>query len=263
MTSHAYLRRARPALGTLVEMGARIGASGPEAAEAALAEAWTVLARVERALSAFDPGSDVGRFNAAPAGSDLSITRDTATVLRAAAELRLASDGLFDVSQGTGSQAWWLSEECGGHRLHKQAAGVRLDLGGIGKGHAVDQAFEALASALGQAPEDVACWVNAGGDLRATGVALPVHLRDEQRGGARPWLVLREGALATSHFGPGARALLTGGPAELRAHVSVASSSCLWSDALTKVVAGTGRVDHPLLARHGATAWLHPEGAGA
>jgi thiamine biosynthesis lipoprotein len=265
MTSHATLRRARPALGTLVEMGARIDASGPEAAEAALAEAWTVLARVERALSAFDRESDIGRFNAAPAGSDLSIAGDTATVLRAAAELRLASDGLFDVSQGTGSQDWWLSEEGGGHRLHKQTADVRLDLGGIGKGHAVDQAFEALASALARAlarEAEVACWVNAGGDLRVTGAELPVHLRDEQRGGARPWLVLREGALATSHFGPGARARLTGGPAELRAHVSVASSSCLWSDALTKVVAGTGRVDHPLLARHGATAWLHPAGAG-
>jgi thiamine biosynthesis lipoprotein len=263
MTGHAYLRRARPALGTLVEMGARVGGGGTEGVAAALAEAWDALARVEHALSAFEAGSDVGRFGLAPAGAVLVVTPDTARVLRAAAELRLASGGLFDVSQGTGPDAWSLSEEPGGPRLRKQTAGVRLDLGGIGKGHAVDQAFEALASALARVQGDVACWVNAGGDLRVTGVALPVHLRDEREGGARPWLVLREGALATSRFGPGARAQLAGGPAGLEAHVSVAAPSCLWSDALTKVVAGTGRVDHPLLARHGATGWLHSTGAGA
>jgi thiamine biosynthesis lipoprotein len=37
----------------------------------------------------------------------------------------------------------------------------------------------------------------------------------------------------------------------------VAAPRCLWADALTKVVALTGRADHPALAARGATAWLH------
>jgi thiamine biosynthesis lipoprotein len=31
----------------------------------------------------------------------------------------------------------------------------------------------------------------------------------------------------------------------------------LWADALTKVVAASGDVQHPLLAQHGARAWWH------
>jgi thiamine biosynthesis lipoprotein len=40
--------------------------------------------------------------------------------------------------------------------------------------------------------------------------------------------------------------------------VSVLSPRCLWSDALTKVVALSDRADEPLLGRYRATAWLHP-----
>ena len=84
---------------------------------------------------------------------------------------------------------------------------------------------------------------------------MPINLRDESGGGVRPWLVLRDGALATSWFGAGARSRLAGnGQAK---HVSVAALRCQDADALTKVVALSGRVDDPILARHGATAWVH------
>jgi len=250
-----YLRRARPALGTLVEIGARSPARRPERAAPALEAAYRVLGEVERALSAFDPASDVGRFNAAPAGALLAVTDHTAAVLRAARRLGRESDGLFDVTLGSGPLAWSLEDKRGVPRLRKLSSAVRLDLGGVGKGYAVDRAFEALARALGG---KAGCWVNAGGDLRVTGVELPVRLRDEREGGAYPWLVLREGAIATSHFAPGARADLFGAPS-LRSYVSVASPCCLWSDALTKVVALLGPAAHPVLARHRAHAFFHAE----
>ena len=260
-SGRGVVRRARPALGTLVELGALVPGSMEDAAaqrraEAALAGAWRTLAEVERALSRFIPASDVGRFNDAPAGAEIALGGHAAAVLRAAAALARSSGGLLDVTLGTGgSAAWSLLERAGAALLVKRSSEVRLDLGGIGKGYAVDRAYHALRRVLGP---DGACWVNAGGDLRVRGVELPVDLRDEERGGARPFLRLREGALATSHFGPAARARLAGaGPAAAR-HVTVLSPRCLWSDALTKVVALSGRADHPLVARHGAVAWLHP-----
>ena len=115
--------------------------------------------------------------------------------------------------------------------------------------------------ALGHSTLEQRCWVNAGGDLRVVGVDLPVQLRDEVAGGARPWLALREGALATSWFGPDARSRLAGADPAATRHVSVVSPLCMWSDALTKVVALAGRTDLPLLARLGATAWLHTRGS--
>jgi thiamine biosynthesis lipoprotein len=255
------VRRARPALGTLVEVGVlHAAAARPEPARRAVEAAWGALAEVERALSAFVPESDIGRFNVAQGGEAIPTSPDGATVLAAAAALARETDGLFDISQGTGPRDWSLGSSAGVTYLYKHRDGVRLDLGGIGKGYAVDRAFEALVDALAGSRLEPRCWVNAGGDLRVAGVDLPVQLRDEVDGGARPWLVLREGALATSWFGPGARSCLASpGVGDIR-HVSVVSPLCLWSDALTKVVASTGRTDLPLLGRLGATAWLHAKG---
>jgi FAD:protein FMN transferase len=262
VTSPVLLRRARPALGTLVEIGICVpdghaDASAGSRAKVTLEAAYAAISQVERAMSAFDPASDVGCFNAAPAGTAIRVARDTAVVLRAARALGRRSGGLLDVSLGTGAGAWSLSQRRGETYLHKRAAEVRLDLGGIAKGYAVDRAFETLGARLA-GTRGAACWVNAGGDLRVYGVELPIHLRDERVGGARPWLLLRDGALATSHFGPGARAAVTGRASGDACHVSVVSPRCLWSDALTKVVALHGRSDHPILRRYGACAWVHP-----
>jgi thiamine biosynthesis lipoprotein len=246
--SAAVVRRARPALGTLVEMGVRATANESNL-RSAVAEAFRALAEIERALSAFDPSSDIGRFNAAAAGDFIPCSVHATAVLSAASELARNSSGLFDLTQGTGPRDWSLA--AGG--ICKHSASVRLDLGGIAKGYAVDRALEALCTAL---PADAGSWVNAGGDMRVSGLELPVVLRDEERGGVRPWMVLRQGALATSWFGAGARSRLSGDVCGR--HVTVTAPLCLHSDALTKVVALSGRIDHPLLARHGATAWIHP-----
>lgn len=235
-----WLRRARPLLGTLVEVGVR-AAPG---AEAALAAAFAAIERVQSAMSAFDAGSDIGRFNAAGLGATIEVAGDTAQVLQAAQALFEHSDGAFDAACGSG--AWALQ----GYTLRKLGAGTRLDLGGIAKGHAVDAACEALARQGAQAG-----WVNAGGDLRSIGVSVPVGLRDEQAGGLRPWLDLQDAALATSYFGAARAARLHG--AARACHVSVQAPRCLCADALTKVIARQGRADTALLRRYHAQAWIH------
>jgi len=252
------VRRARPALGTIVETGVHL--TGDEDAEAAFGRAWCTVAEVERALSVFDPRSDVARFNAAPAGASFPVGAHAAAVLRFARDLERESDGLFDVTLGTGRGHWSLEFEGGRTYIRKHAGRVRIDLGGIGKGYAVDAAFDALVSGLGRAG-GAACWVNAGGDIRVGDIEVPIWLRDEEGGGGGPWLSLSDGAIATSRYGPGARSHLAGARAGEVRHVSVAAPRCMWSDALTKVVALSRRTDHPLLRGHHAVAWLHPEGA--
>ena len=258
-----WQRRSRPLLGTLVEIG--VDGHDEEVAQA-LESAWSTIARVQACLSRFDPDSDIARFNTLGVGDSLEVRSPTREVLTAASALGDASAGLFDITQGRGGARGW---RLAGGRLRKLDAGTSIDLGGIGKGHAVDAAVEALQAA--------GCrdgWVNAGGDLRAFGAAeLTVAVRDEGRGGSRPFARLADGAFATSHYGPTSRSAAWApdrfddaggvgrdsavGGVDISAHVSVAAPRCLWADALTKVVAASADPGHPLLAVHGARAWLH------
>lgn len=242
----AQQRRARPLLGTLVEI------SLPEGAAAADFEAgFAAISTLESALSRFRPDSELARLLAAPAPAELAVSATSARVLRAAQALARASGGLFDISLGTAPKGWVIE----GQRFLKQAPDLRLDLGGIAKGHAVDLAIRALRRRGLR-------WaiVNAGGDLRVYGPRqVSLQLRDERHGGVRLLGELADGAFATSYYGPDSRSRLHGGPGDSIRHVSVAAPRCLWADALCKIVALSGDLQHPLLQRLDAQAWLHEE----
>ncbi len=243
-----WLRRAQPLLGTLVEVG--VFAPGADR-HAGVDAAFAVVRATQACLSRFEPGSDVARFNTLRRGERLRLRPITQQVLAAAQLLRDSTAGGFDISLGSAPDGWALL----GAELCKHRDAAQLDLGGIGKGHAVDLAVRAL-----MANGVSAGWVNAGGDLRAFGdIDAPVRLRDEASGGVRAFATLRDGAFATSHFGPGSRSRLAaaGHATPGYAHASVAAPLCLWADALTKVVALSGDTSHPLLARFDARAWLH------
>ena len=256
-TRRRFVRRARPLLGTLVEIGAlddietideliAVDVVDDEAREAAIAAAFDRIAAVQASLSRFDATSEIGMFNAAASGASIAVGIDAQRVLAAAYTLRDASDGAFDISLGSGAAAW----HCEGGVLRKLSANVRLDLGGIAKGYAVDVGVEALVA------EGVSAgWVNAGGDLRVFGAAtVPIDLRDEVGGGVRRFARLGDGAFATS------RLVDAGGTTR---HASVAAPRCLWADALTKLVIARGDAALPLLGRFRARAWLHsPAGTG-
>ncbi|HZT55146.1 MAG TPA: FAD:protein FMN transferase [Burkholderiaceae bacterium] len=244
--AHGWRRRAQPLLGTLVEIGIVDGRADKHASDAGFA----VIAAVQACLSRYERASDIARFNGLRRGESLAMRPLTAEVLKAASQLERLTDGLFDISLGSAPGGWRIE----GNRLVKLAGCTRLDLGGIGKGFAIDHAVQALVAAgVGSG------WVNAGGDLRAFGDAeLPIGLRDERRGGVRHFATLRDGAFATSHFGRETRSSLAHrGVRSVQAHVSVAAPCCLWADALTKVVAASGDTAHPVLAHFGASAWQH------
>ncbi len=263
MSARGVVRRARPLLGTLVEIGATMSAGATaggargngatlnggargETIDAAVDAAFARIAALQERLSRFVATSDIGRFNAAPASACVAIGSETRTVLAAAAELRDASDDAFDVTVGSGARGWHVDDR----GLHKLADRVQLDLGGIAKGYAVDCAVATL-----EAHGLAGGWVNAGGDLRAFGsLAVPIDLRDEMDGGVRRFATIEDGAFATS------RRDAADGASR---HASVAAPRCLWADALTKVVVATADPLHPLLARFGAQAWLHGRRVGS
>ncbi len=247
----AWTRRARPVLGTLVDIGLpdEQVARRPDL----WAELWQVMNTVHARMSAHAADSDLGRLHAAPVGRAVTLHPWTAEVLRLAQAWHQACSA-FDVALGSGA---WVIE---GDQAWRLSSHTRLDLGGLAKGWAVDRVV-ALAHQQGVP----ALWVNAGGDLRASGCALPIHLRDEGQGGAYPWGVLEGGALATSDFRPGARSQLwragaTAERVERPGHLSLMADVCATADALTKVVAAWGLHDprtQGLLQAHGAQAWVH------
>ena len=141
-------------------------------------------------------------------------------------------------------------------RTIELAGGTRLDLGGIGKGYAVDRACELLAM-VGP------CLVNAGGDLAVRGGSWPV-------GAGGVTLLLESGAIATSgrdrrHWrrnGEERHHLIdprTGRPAEtgLRS-VTVVAPSAVEAEVLAKVAFLGGPVEGPGSSspRTGPRRWL-------
>ncbi|CAN5870344.1 FAD:protein FMN transferase [soil metagenome] len=279
------IRRAQPWLGSMVEISI-FDEMDTAALNRAFHTAFAVIGQIHRLMSFQSQDSEVTQINQAGVGAVLTLDAHTYTVIAAALRVCQASAGLFDIRvaerltewaylphhsdadlslpaypgyQGQ-QQAWCLLND---HQLQKLRHD-RLDLGGIAKGYAVDQAILALRKAGVQQ----AC-VNAGGDLRVIGAqAIAVGIRDP----AAParmikTISLQNQALATSgtyfsarlHGQQAVSALVHGqtGQALLDVgSISVRAAECIWADALTKVVAASADPTHPCLAQFAADAFI-------
>lgn len=196
-------------------------------ARAAVRDAESLVADLERRWSRFRDDSEVSRLNAA---RERVVSAETFDVVARACAAWQATGGRFDptVERSVVALGYDRSFElvggsvvatspavpapgCAGIALDTAASsvtlprGVRLDLGGIGKGRAADLVAERLDT-------DGAC-VNVGGDLRVRGAApdggdwvVAVAAPD---GGPDTVLALAAGGVATSS--PGAKTWRAGG----------------------------------------------------
>jgi thiamine biosynthesis lipoprotein len=181
------------------ELRVAIWTTDAPAAQAAIAAVFAEFARLEEALSVWREGSDVQRLNAAAGLGAVAVGPDTRAVLDAAQEASRQTRGAFDITFGVLSDVWKFDHDqdnrvpsaaeiaarlplidhaavsvdhaSGTARISRP--GVRVHLGGIGKGYAVDRAVALLR---GRGFD--AFLLQSGGDLYAAG-----------RRGDRPWRV--------------------------------------------------------------------------
>ncbi len=188
--AQAALRRERRAL---FGSWAELVVAGPEAVVGpALAQAWALLAQIDRDWNAWKPGA-LQRVNAAlRAGRSTALAPGLARLIEQARMLETASGGACNIAIGAAVGAWGFhadrlrdgaappsslrlralqdavpstrSLRLHGGRIASIDARVQLDLGAIGKGHAADLALDTLCAAGVDA-----ALVNLGGNLAAMG----------------------------------------------------------------------------------------------
>ena len=188
-----------------ITVHAETAAVGDAAIDAGFAE----VARLERILSDYDPESELSRLSAqAPTTVPEPVSDDLWRVLTRAVEIRDATGGAFDPTVGPLTSLWRQARRSGRLpvpdklAIAREAVGpetlrlvadnrgvvltrpaMRLDLGGIGMGYAVDRVIEVLrrrgiAAAMVDASGDIAVtaappgtagWKIAVAPLRPTG----------------------------------------------------------------------------------------------
>jgi FAD:protein FMN transferase len=146
--------------------------------------------RLDAALSIWKPGSDVVRINAAAGNRAVPVGADVLNVLAAARRVSEWTDGKFDVSFGALSDVWKFDQDKD-NRIPTEAEirarlplinyrdinvderagtvalarpGMRIHLGGIGKGYAVDH-----GTAILRAAGVTSFMIQFGGDLYVAG----------------------------------------------------------------------------------------------
>ena len=137
MTTHRF---AHEAMATLFEI--RCVHADPGYAGQAAQAAFALVDRLEQDLSRFVANSDVSRINQLSAGEGTRVSAETMECLEIARRMHDLTLGAFDVSVGSGLTGLDLASE--EFMVRSRTGGVRLDLGGIGKGYAVDRVAELL-----------------------------------------------------------------------------------------------------------------------
>ena len=164
--------------------------AGEAAAHVAISAAFAEISRLEGILSDYDPDSELSQLSAAaPTSAPVAVGDDLWRVLSTAVAWRDRSGGAFDPTVGPLTTLWRQARRSGVMpRADKLAAArqaigpdmlvldedrrtamlvapaMRLDLGGIGMGYAIDRGMEVLAErGIGSA------MIDASGDIAVSG----------------------------------------------------------------------------------------------
>lgn len=109
---------------------------------------WAELDRIEGRLSRFVDTSDVARVNRLEPGQETAVQLDTFDCLRIALDVQRQTRGAFDVAYGSAgpwSETPRIALVDESHSVRALEGGLRLDLGAIGKGFALDRMAAILA----------------------------------------------------------------------------------------------------------------------
>jgi FAD:protein FMN transferase len=183
--SAEWLLRETPIMGTrcAVELWSEDRARGEAAAEAVFTE----FRRIDALMSTYKPDSELSRVNARAAHEPVRVSRELYDLLATSVEYSKLTRGAFDITYASVGYLYDYRRHVRPDNAAIAAAlpgidyrhirflpqipavqfdrvGVRIDLGGIAKGYAVDRGIEVLrAAGIERA------MVNAGGDTRIIG----------------------------------------------------------------------------------------------
>ncbi len=187
--------RSGEAMGTVVDI--RVWTSDDDKARAAIDAAFDEIARVERLMTTWRDDSDIARLNAAAGVAPVVVSPETLECVKRSLEFSRRSGGAFDVTFYALHGLWKFDQDLDPRlpdpaevkrriklidyrklvvdekkrTLFLKEKGMRVNLGGIGKGYAVDRATKVLRD---RGFRDAI--VQAGGDLMLAGSK-----------GGRPW----------------------------------------------------------------------------
>lgn len=260
-----FVHKKRYAMGTVYEVVAYD--TEVARASAVIDKALDEVVRLDAMMSNYKPESDLSRMNRTAHFHSVQIPADLYKVIQESLRYSHLSDGEFDVSVGPVVDLWKAAMQggptptvedeararaCVGYkkielippdRVEFHSPCMRLDLGSIGKGYAVDRMAEILrAGGVERA------YLNAGGSTMY-GIGTPpehagwtVHLRDPSNR-LDPQVVLTENSVSTSEQtapsalggdAPGHIVVpASGKPLRTRYAVSVVAKSATTSDALS------------------------------
>jgi thiamine biosynthesis lipoprotein len=168
-SSLTTVKRTQMHMGTLVSITA-VGRTHDEANDAITA-GFQEIKRLEQLLSTWIPSSELSKVNAAAGRSAVKVSLETMVVVRKALQVAEMTDGAFNIAIGPAINAWNISDDprlptseelaavkplvdlqyvhtdVWERTIHLQKPGMRIDVGGIGKGYAADQAVLVMKKA--------------------------------------------------------------------------------------------------------------------
>lgn len=163
------VKRAQVHMGTLVSITAVAGSENH--AQAAITAGFHEIKRLEQLLSTWIPESELSRVNASAGRRPVVVSGETMTLIARSLDMARMTEGGFNIAVGPAVEAWSVTERQripDGAELHELKAlvdwtkieldhtrhtiylpvwGMRIDVGGIGKGYAADRAAEAMKKA--------------------------------------------------------------------------------------------------------------------
>jgi len=275
-------------MGTTVTI--RVYALSQSAAKIAVTQAFARIRQLDEMLSDYNPQSEVSRLTS---GKPVRISAELFAVLEAAQTLSVQTEGAFDVTIGALTSVWRQARkekrlltaaerdgalQASGYRHMKldkkkrtvelMRPGMRLDLGGIAKGYAAQEALRVLkkkecASALvsisgdiaiGDPPPGLAAWLIQ--VEPAPGVSQVLDLRNAgvSTSGDREQFLEVEGKRYSHILDP-----RTGEPLTNGLGISVVASDAMLADALSTAICVLGKEHAQQIAEtHNARIYASP-----
>ena len=220
-TEPVVMKRVQMHMGTLVTITAV--ARSEEVAQASATAGFAEIHRLEELLSTWIPTSELSRVNTSAGFMPVHVSPETLAVVQRAMQVAEMTDGGFNIAIGPAVSAWNVTEDqripteselntlrplvdlqavhvnVREQTIFLEKAGMRIDVGGIGKGYAADRAVEALSEAGA-----IAGVVALSGDIKTFGrlpddKMFPVGIQHPREDGSvLVWIDLLDEAISTA-----------------------------------------------------------------